>query len=267
MNYIVLFNRILFVIGVLMLVETQIFAQQSSNETAMQSFRIETETFQSGTDKALSKNLTLADARYVYDFLEIQDELEEIVIHDQARNNFILLNMKRKVRSDVGEDQILKSLVDLKNVLVEKKVTDLANPEFKINMDEETDTLVLIHKKLTYKVNGEIVSDDQKLKAYFEFANWFSRLKATNPTTFPPFVRLAVNKQLEKQKMIPETVSVAFKGMFGVSKSEFHTKHNTSWIISDYDRKRIKDAKDKIATFERVTISEYHGVQVAQAKN
>ena len=243
-----------------MLMQTEVEAQKQA------SFRIETSTFRVGNDTPLSTNKTLCDEGVFYDFLYIQDELEEIVIYDPMRHEFKLLNVQKKIRTEISEDEILQALIDLKSLLIRRNSAHLAEPDFKASFqgEDKTGVLTLTNNKMNYTVSGVVETSKQRTNAYFAFADWFTRLKATNPANFPPFIRLAVNKSLRKNDLIPKKVTVIQKGIFGTAKSELESRHTTNWLIGDNDRKQIDAAQDKIVSFEQVSIVEYHRNRVSK---
>lgn len=227
-----------------------------------QDMRIETEVFSGKSKDPVFENITLFTGDSVYDFSRTGPE--KITVYDRAKGRFVLLNVEQETKV-VLDHATVQGYVDLlkSREKLNKKEPFLFNPEFAEKFDEGKSELTLSSDEMTYQIAGMQSKSDSSFEAYIDFANWYSKLSATDPRQMPPFARLEVNKAIDKYKLIPKSVERIYRpknNVFG-NTIQAKTKHYVVWQLSRKDRQRIDNALDYITSFDEVSLSEFYGLK------
>lgn len=224
-----------------------------------QDMRIETEVYAGKSNQPVFENITLFSGNSVYDFSRTGPE--KITVYDRARGKFVLLNVEDKTKV-VLDQETVEGYVNLLKTR-EKLATRepfLFSPTFEEKFDESSSQLTLSSEEMTYKIVGMKSKSNESFEAYVDFANWYSKLSATDPRQMPPFARLEVNKAISKHQLIPKEVERVYRpknNVFGTT-IQAKTKHYVVWQLSKKDRQRIDDALDHITQFKEVSLSEFY---------
>ena len=227
-----------------------------------QDMRIETEVYAGKSKQPVFENITLFSGKSVYDFSRTGPE--KITVYDRHRGKFILLNVEEetKVVLDHATVEQYVELLKSREKLAAKEPF-LFKPSFEEKYDESTGHLTLSSEEMTYKIVGMKSKSDESFQAYVEFADWYSKLSATDPRQMPPFARLELNKAISKRGLIPKEVERFYRpknNVFGTT-IQAKTKHYVVWQLSRKDRQRIDDALDHITNIREVSLSEYYGLK------
>lgn len=227
-----------------------------------QDMRIETEVYSGKSKQPVFENITLFSGNSVYDFSRTGPE--KITVYDRARGRFVLLNVEEQTKV-VLDHETVDGYVDIlkSREKLSKKEPFLFNPRFEEMYNESSSELTLSSDEMTYKIKGTKSKSDESFRAYLEFANWYSKLSATDPRQMPPFARLELNKAISKHQLIPQEVERVYRpknNVFG-NAIRAKTKHFVVWQLSRKDRQRIDNALDYITTFKEVSLSEFYGIQ------
>lgn len=231
-----------------------------------QDMRIETEVYSGKSRQPVFENITLFSGTTVFDFSRIGPE--KITVFDRSRRRFILLNVDEKTKVILDQTTV-EGYVDL--LKSREKLTDkepfLFNPKFAESFDETEQELTLSSDQMTYKIKGTKSKSQESLDAYVEFANWYSKLSATDPRQMPPFARLELNKAILKHGLIPKEVDRVYRPSNTVFSSAIHakTKHYVVWQLSRKDRQRIDNALNFVTEFTEVSLPEFYGIETATA--
>ena len=232
-----------------------------------QDFRIETEVFRGEENELISENLTLFAGDLILDFMLPADRTrfpEEIVIFQSRQKKFVLLNTRRKIRTEIFEGEILQMLAALQNsTIVDDKNRFLFHPVFEERFDRSSGILTLESEQLTYRVKGSRPKDDNTLHKYYEFIGQFARLNATDPRRMPPFARLKLNSALKKHGFIPDEVQLKLIPSLDAPSDtiELRTTHNVMSRLSEKDEKRIQSAKRYWMDFDPVSLAQFRNLQ------
>ena len=234
-----------------------------------QDFRIETEVFRGNSSEPISENLTLFSGNLILDFMLPTDRTrfpDEIVIYQSREKQFVLLDTRRQIKTEILEGEVLKILAALQNSSIAEKGNEfLFQPEFQEHFDISSGLLTLESEQLTYQVRGKRPTDENQLHRYFEFIGQFARLNATDPRRMPPFARLKLNQSLQKYGVIPEAVQLTITPSRNSPQEmiELRTTHNLISSLSEKDEKRIESAKRYWIDFKPVSLSQFRDLQKA----
>lgn len=232
-----------------------------------QDFRIETEVFRGESTEPISENLTLFSGNLILDFMLPTDRTrfpEEIVIYLSQERKFVLLNTRRRVKTEILEGEVLQVLAALQSSSIIDETNEfLFHPEFKENFDSSSGLLTMESEQLSYEVRGKRPKEDDQLHRYFEFISQFARLNATDPKRMPPFARLKLNTALKKHGLIPEEVRLILIPSLDAAAEPIilRTTHNLISPLSEKDEKRIASAKRYWMDFKLVSLAEFRNFQ------
>lgn len=221
-------------------------------------FRIESEVFQGSSRDPFAENLTLFHDGVVYDFMLTGSE--EITVFDPQRGRAILLDPKRKVRTEVQLEQI-RNMVEFQRSRIDPKQTPLLDPRLNTSFDQKSGWLTLASPAVTYQAKGIKPAEPVVVKRYQQFADWHARLNSVRRGSLSPFSRIKLNEALAKQQLLPEQVKLTLvvpKGLVQ-KKIQLRSQHIIIWQLSQTDRERIERVGRYLATFEPKTFSEFTG--------
>lgn len=226
-----------------------------------QDMRIETEVYSGKSRQPVFENITLFSGNSVYDFSRTGPE--KITVYDRNRGKFVLLNVEAQTKVVLDRDTI-EGYVDVlksREKLVAREPF-LFQPKFEEEFDESNGQLTLSSDEMTYKVVGMKSKSAESFDAYVDFADWYSKLSATDPRQMPPFARLELNKAITKHQLIPKEVERTYRPKNNVFANTIQakTKHYVVWQLSKKDRQRIDDALDHITQFREVSLAEFYGL-------
>lgn len=232
-----------------------------------QDFRIDTEIFGKDEKKPVSQNKTLFANGVVYDFLlgdPLVNETREITIFDPAHEEFVLLDVARRVRLTLTKKQLVEINAAMRQ-LGEEKDPGLFDTNFEVTFDDQEQWLTLANKRIEYRARGASPDNPEAIAVYRHFADWYARLNATRPGSIPPFARLELNEAIAQRGFIPAEVRLEIspkQRLFGKT-FEASSRHSTIWQISRTDRTSIEKANRYRASFEEVSFEEYRQLAAA----
>jgi hypothetical protein len=233
---------------------------------AAQQFRMESVVRLAGKEEVLSENLTLFDERLVYDFSFTPDgtrTLLEIVVHDVARQKFVLLDVPRAMRLELEHFQLVQMLEQLRVQANEDAGMEwLVHPAMQEEFDLDAGTLVLASDKIRYTAQCERPSDPAMLGALYGFMDQFTLLSASDPRRLPPFARMQFNQALRKYGFVPKAIELTVSGG-GLLRPDLHvvTEHTLINQLSSTDRERIDQAREYWISFSKVKLAEYRQLE------
>lgn len=240
-------------------------------------FRIVSEVFAGdSTSSPISHNLTLFSERLICDFLMSDDLIpqpKEVTIFDTQQKRFVLLDMDRKVRTEISDLQIQK-LVD--TLAHETQANEKSKFLISDNFTEETDwgegSFRMSSPNITYHFKGAQPRESAILPAYFEFLDYFTKLNATDPRKLPPFPRMMLNQKIKQLGWLPSEVRISTKpNEFFREGWEACSTHCLTMGLTSRDKELLANAKRDWMQFRLVELTEYRQLSGSlaerQAKN
>jgi len=230
-----------------------------------QDFGIESKVYD-GRD-LISSTTTLFDKGRIYDFLAQPDETI-ILAPDDGR--IVLLDNTRKLRTEVTTEmleQFCESLRQKAERSTSESVRFYAAPQFREQLDADTDEVVLSSPWLEYRVKTVEPPNGEVLRQYEKYVQWQSRLNALmNPGAPPPNPRLELNAALARRQLLAEEVSMRRTSLVpGMGKS-LRAEHRFTWRLDDPDRRRIDEALQRLTAYQLAPLSEYLRPAVEQSR-
>ncbi len=224
-------------------------------------FRVENQVYLGSEKTPQVQSTTIFLDGVVYDYLE---NPREITVFHEARGRFIFLDPVRRVRSELSTEDLeslVRRLKDWAGNQPDKFLRFLAAPEFEASVDEKTGDRVFQSTWLTYRVSTVQTADAKIAHQYASFSDWYGRLNTRiNPGSRPPFARMLVNAELDREQLFPERVHLTLrpKGNAVLSKKiTLRSEHKLVRQLVESDRRRVAQTDQYMAIFKPVAFEEY----------
>lgn len=228
--------------------------------------RIESKVFFGSDKEPKAENSTIFYRGLVYDYLRSPAEgshTSETIVLDLARGRFILLDSKRRVRTELATTEVAALCENFRQWAQDQ--TDaftkfLAAPKFEEVFEETTGELVLQSPWVTYRVATIEAESDAVLHQFRDFSDWYARLNARlNPGYKLVLARLALNETLYKRRQLPReiTLTVQPKKAFSFQRTVIRSEHQFIYHLVESDRDRIAQTGEFMTIFQPVDFSQY----------
>ena len=227
-------------------------------------FRVENEVFVGRQKKPASQSTTIFHDGVVYDFMS---EPEEVIVLDQAAGRFVLLDMKRRVRSDLSTDDVTSFTEQLRRSAENHRdpfISFLANPKFEERFDEDSKELILSSAWMTYRLVLQSVESPEVAKQYREFCDWYTRLNTMlHQGSKPPTARLLVNEALSRHEATPREVRLTItpKKTFPPTRTVLRSQHQVIHQVAEADLDRVTQTREFMSIFKPVSFEQYRAAE------
>lgn len=228
--------------------------------------RIESKIFFGSDKEPKAENTTIFYRGLVYDYLRNPGEgnhASETIVLDLARGRFVLLDPKRRVRTELATQEVAALCENFRQWAQDQ--TDaftrfLGAPKFEEVFDEATGELLLQSPWVTYRVATLEAESEAVLQQFRDFTDWYARLNARlNPGYKLVLARLAVNEALQKRRQLPReiTLTVYPKKAFSFQKTVVRSEHQFIYHLVESDRDRIAQTGEFMAIFQPLDFAQY----------
>ena len=228
------------------------------------SFRVENRIYVGSEKRPRFQSVTLFDQGRIFDYL---DEPREVTLFDQASRRFVLLNLQSKIKTEVSTDLIDQVMDKLTNHYADEDdpyLDFLYHPEFQKRLDSSSGAFLFEHPRMSYRVYGKPLGPEKKsiVHRYRVFADWYAKLNTfLRPQSRPPFARLIVNEQIERQGWIPTKIHLTVTPKTGLtaptSRRSMRSEHQIALRLSEADLQRIAQTEEFLSIFSPVSLTEY----------
>lgn len=226
-------------------------------------FHVDSRVFKVGDTKPIIETTTIFYKGRVYDFLKDPEANRdpEATILDPAGQRFIVLDPERKVTTEVGFNDIQQFT---RNVRIQAAgnpnplLNFLSNPTFTEKKTEDGE-LEFDSAWMIYRLKTMDAKSPEVARQYGEFSHWHSQLNVMiNPSSLPPFGRLAVSEQLEQRKLLPTDIYMTISPKGPQPKLVMRAEHRFQWTILERDRQLVDEAQRQMKLFRAVTLAKYN---------
>ena len=223
-------------------------------------FRIENKIFVGGEKEPRIRSTTIFHDGVVYDYLA---DPAEVTIFDGPHNRFVLLDLTRRIKTELTTERVVGFSERLKQWSEEKSdefLQFLAEPKFEEETDESTGELSFTSPWMTYRLKTVDTESEEIARRYREFADWYCRLNTVlNPGARPPFARMKVNAVLQERQQFPCEVELTIQpGESLLSKRlTVRSEHLLIRQLVESDRKRVAQTDQFMAMYTSVDFEEY----------
>jgi hypothetical protein len=223
-------------------------------------FRIENQVFVAGEKEPRIRSTTIFREGVVYDYL---DQPAEVTIFDQQHGRFVLLDMTRRIKTELSTERVLEFTERLKQWSEEQSdpfVRFLADPQFETELDASSGQWSFASPWMEYRLTTIDVDREAVSRQYREFSDWYCRLNTMlNPGARPPFARMAVNSALAERGQFARKVDLTIRPSEGLLSKRLNVRseHRLIGQLVESDRKRVAQTDQFMAMFTSVDFGEY----------
>lgn len=245
-----------------------LFSTMATSEVvlAQNRFRVSNEIFAEGREEPIMKTLTLFTDETVYDFAYADakgDVIEQATLYDFTRNRFILVDYVANAKVEITQEMLLRYLAELTNQVESKDplLKEAANPKFEITQDENL--IKFTGDRIKYEVKTFSPTHKSAAADYLRFADWSARL-TTLQFGQPPMARIAVNRELAKESLMPkQVVLIRSQGPIWENAKKLRSEHIYDWQLTKTDAKRIETLDTKMAKIETLSWADFNAKKAA----
>ncbi len=229
------------------------------------------------------RSQTVFHAGKVYDAIPVAGE---VTILEKAHKRIWIVNPDKGCSSSVDFDELRHLLKTAEDRLVQR-LGELERdpgvsrealeafrfqlrPKFETQFDPKKGRLRLMSKYISYEVDGQVSDRPEAVDAYLTYADWACQLNyVLHPQPLLPQVRLELNEQLRRHKLMPTRVTLRAKLERPLS---LRAEHSLDWTLDSRDRQSIHKWESLLRDpkLQKVSLSEYQrialGQRVAKAK-
>jgi hypothetical protein len=196
----------------------------------------------------------------------------QVAVFDKPHHRFVLLDGVRRQKTDISAEQVLTFCSELRSLVLSGPNSFLkfcGEPRFTPELDEKSGELLKSSEFMTYKIETTRAKTPEIGHQVREFSDWYARLNVmTNRGSRPPFPRLAVNEELDKQGLIATQVHLTIppQEILGGKPVFNRSEHVVTWGLLPRDLKKISETYDNLANFKPVSFAEFMQPSVAVSK-
>ncbi|GDY06848.1 hypothetical protein LBMAG52_03340 [Planctomycetia bacterium] len=229
------------------------------------------------------RSQTVFHAGKVYDAIPVAGE---VTILEKAHHRIWIVNPGKGCSSSVDFDELRHLLKTAEGRLVQRlgelerdpsvsrelleALRFQLRPSFETQFDPKKGRLRLLSKYVSYEVDGQVSDRPEAVDAYLTYADWACQLNyVLHPQPLFPTVRLALNEQLRRHKLLPTRVILRAKLDRPLN---LKAEHELSWKLDHLDRQSIQKWESLLRDpkLQKVSLSEYQkiafGQQTAKAR-
>ena len=251
-----------------------------STDVVAQDFSIYTRVFDLNAKEdnlPIVRSQTVSHAGKVYDAIPVAGE---VTILEPAHRRIWIVNSDKGCIASVDFDELrhllrtaedrwaqylseLEQQPDTSRELLESRRFQL-HPHFETEFDPGKHRLRLLSKYISYEVDGQMSDHAEAVEAYLTYADWACQLNfVLHPQPLFPNVRLELNEQLRRQKLLPTRVTLRTKldRPFNL-----RAEHSLAWALDHRDRQSIHKWESLLRDprLQKVSLSEYQRIAFGQ---
>lgn len=242
-----------------------VFALAQAAPAVAQDFRIDTQVFTGEEKTPEYQSVTLFQRDLVYDFLG--SPTSEIAIYDARQRHFTLLDVERKIKTRITQEEIEDFVAAVQTRALQKGgplMREAAQPRFDVQTAEDG-RVALQGKRIEYVAVGASDFPNQSAAdAYYRFIDVYTMLSAT-AAPMPPQARLKLNQALAQAKLMPSEITLTLRSGNALFGDELvkRSKHEVTWKLLRADQKMIDEAAADRANFIAVPFAQFRNLKPA----
>ncbi len=231
-----------------------------SRAALAENFRVENKVFVANEKEPVAQSTTIFHEGVVYDFLE---QPAETVVYDRQAECFTLLDMSRRLRTELPTRQVEAFSRQLQRSAVhhdDPLAQLLAAPTFDEKYDKTTGELTLSNPRLVYRLWLVDAGSQTIAQQYREFCDAYAQLNALlTPGASPPSARMLVNAALVKYEAFARKVdrTLTLKPGIRPKRLRSHSEHQFVRRMAQADLDRIIQTQELMRIYKPVTFAEY----------
>jgi len=235
---------------------------------AADDFRVETHIFVGDKEEPSSTNVTRFKGSVVWDF---SGDGSEIVMFDKTRGRFAMLDLQRKVRTEITTGEVLQFTQQLREWAQGQEDPLLkfcAAPRLERVAGASPRNLKFTSALLTYEIETERPEKPEFALRYREFSDWYARVNTLfRPGLLPPFPRLQVNEHLGREQLLPQRVKLTLAPQRSHGNKELTVRSQQEFVygLMESDLSHINKAAGYLVTLRAVSLETYRQEETAAA--
>lgn len=219
-----------------------------ANIASSQDIRVYTRIYAGDSNEPYVRSLMLFHAGKIYDYIE---PAQEVTVFEPALKRFTVLNKAKQMRSELTQDQIRQYLAlaqaeatkQLGNSQLSERSLELLKfqlqPQFAIEFDPDRSKLVLESPVLRYSATTVTPEVPNVVEKYLHVADWTAQCNSVlHPKTLLPAPRMALNAELKRRGVIPQTVELTLETEPPI---QLTAQHEWTWNLQERDRQMIME--------------------------
>ena len=232
----------------------------SGEEFRVEEFRVENKVFVGGEKQPRVQSTTIFYGGLAYDYLE---KPAEITVFDKAHGRFVLLDQKRRVKTELTTERVADFTDRLKQWAQTQSdpfLKFLAEPHFDEQFDSSAGELSFTSPWMSYRVTTIDAENEAISRQYGEFSDWYCQLNTLiNPGARPPGARMIVNAALEQRQQFPREVQLTLRPKRGLLSKRItvRSQHLLVRRLVESDRDRVAQTDEFMGIFKPVDFQEY----------
>ncbi len=227
------------------------------NAASAADLHVDNAVFADGQSQPQSQGVTIFHDGLVYDFL---NDPAEVIIFDKAHRQFILLDVARRLRSQISVDEVQAFVNRAKQRLSghpNPNVKWLADPSFEESFDRQTSTLTLKSPSITYQAQVQM-TDPAVAAQYHEFSDWYAQFNhVLNPKSWPPFPRMMLNEAIDRRQGVAKEVHLTAALGPQESPTKITSRHQLAMQLDASDTQRVAQSRQYLHSFTNVSLADY----------
>ena len=223
------------------------------------------------------RSQTVFHAGKVYDAIPVAGE---VTVLEKAHQRIWIVNPDKGCRSSVDSDELRHLLKTAEERMVQrlgelerdpsvsrellKALRFQLRPKFETQFDPKKGRLSLRSEYISYEVEGQVSDHPEAVSAYLTYADWACQLNyVLHPQPLFPTVRLALNEQLRRHKLLPTRVILRAKLDRPLN---LKAEHELSWKLDAKSRQSIQHWESKLRDpkLQQVSLPEYQKIAFGQ---
>lgn len=225
-------------------------------------FRVENRVFVGYDSQPRVVSTTIFQNGLVYDYLE---EPAEVTVFDPDHGRFVLLNESRRVRTEIGLDEMKAFVKRLQQWALgheDEYMRFLANPAFEADEDASNEKLVFNSRWMSYRLRmSPDAASPTIVQQYRRFCDAYAQLNTLiTPGARLPFPRMFVNRAIEAEGRLPREVTLVLTpsgSSFAARRTTIRSEHRLVERLVESDRQRLAQTREFMSIFQPVKFGEY----------
>jgi hypothetical protein len=230
--------------------------------TRGEDFRVDNAVYSGDQKEPSSQSTTIFSGGVVYDCLKTP---AETVVFDKTTGQFVLLNLTRRVRTELSTGEVSAFIEWLQPVAAKSKdplVKFLAEPKFQ-EQSSQTGELSLSSPLISYRLALVPEANPSVVEQYHEFCDWYARLKVRLvPGSLPPFGRLKVNAAIAQQHaLVSQVLLTVNAGKGSKARTTVRSEHRLVRPLEPADLQQVAQAREFMGSFKLLGFDQYRKIE------
>jgi len=223
-------------------------------------FRVNNAVYNDDETEPVVRTTTIFLDGVVYDYLESPTET---IVFDAQSGRFTLLDPSRRLRCEVSTRQVADLTAQVQRRAARHEsdyLKFLAMPKFEERFDLASGALLLTSPWVTYRVHTMQPESKGIVTQYREFADHYCQVNTMlNPRLMPPFARMALNRVLAENGVVPRSIELELRSKrgLGAKVTRLRSEHEFVQPVGESGMARVAQTREFMSIFQAVSFARY----------